>query len=87
MRESEASLQRLAIERDEAERERWNILRHARDEAERGLALATQLNVREAQVQQMQEELHDVSVMYSPVEFNSFPRDSPHYIQGYSAPT
>lgn len=60
MRESESSLQRLAIERDEAERERWNILRHARDEAERGLSLATQLNMREAQVQQLQQDLHEV---------------------------
>ncbi|CAL8147946.1 unnamed protein product [Orchesella dallaii] len=59
MRESESSLQRLAIERDEAERERWSILRHARDEAERGLALATQLNLREAQIQQLQQELHE----------------------------
>ncbi len=62
MKESESSLQRLIVERDEAERERWNILRHARDEAERGLALATQLNVRESQVQQMQQELHDVII-------------------------
>lgn len=63
MRESESSLQRLAIERDEAERERWNILRHARDEAERGLALATQLNLREAQIQQLQQELHEVWIL------------------------
>lgn len=60
MKESETALQRLIVERDEAERERWNILRHARDEAERGLALAAQLNVREAQIQQMQQELHEV---------------------------
>lgn len=63
MRESESSLQRLALERDEAERERWSILRHARDEAERGLALATQLNLREAQIQQLQQDLHDVSIL------------------------
>jgi len=60
MKESESSIQRLVLERDEAERERWNILRHARDEAERGLALAAQLNVRESQVQQIQQELHEV---------------------------
>lgn len=36
MRESEVSLQQLTLERDEAERERWNILRHCRDETERG---------------------------------------------------
>jgi hypothetical protein len=60
MKESEISLQRLIVERDEAERERWNILRHARDEAERSLALAAQLNVRESQIQQLQQELHEV---------------------------
>ena len=61
MRESEATQLRLVNERDEAERERWTILRHARDEAERGISLATQLNLRETQVQQLQEELHEVS--------------------------
>jgi hypothetical protein len=60
MKESEISLQRIIVERDEAERERWNILRHARDEAERSLALAAQLNVRESQIQQLQQELHEV---------------------------
>jgi len=64
MRESEAAQLRLVAERDDAERERWSILRHARDEAERGLSLATQLNLREAQVQQLQEELHEVSSQY-----------------------
>ncbi|ODN06256.1 Kazrin, partial [Orchesella cincta] len=62
MRESESSLQRLAIERDEAERERWSILRHARDEAERGLALATQLNLRHAQIQQLKI-LHEIMIL------------------------
>lgn len=61
MKESEESLQRLIAERDEAERERWTILRHARDEAERGLAIAAQLNVRESQVQQLQQELLEVN--------------------------
>jgi len=69
MKESDASLQRLVVERDEAERERWNILRHARDEAERGLAIAAQLNVREAQIQQMQQEL---------LEVFEFARESPY---------
>ncbi|OXA56826.1 kazrin isoform X3 [Folsomia candida] len=59
IRNYEQNLQRLTVERDEAERERWSILRHARDEAERGLALAAQLNVRESQVQQMQQEVHE----------------------------
>jgi len=65
MRESEATQLRLVTERDEAERERWTILRHARDEAERGISLATQLNLRETQVQQLQEELHEVTFILS----------------------
>nr|CAD7392637.1 unnamed protein product [Timema cristinae] len=58
MRESEASLQQLSTEREERERERWSLLRHARDEAERSLSLAAQLEVKEQQIQQLQEQLH-----------------------------
>lgn len=52
MRESEES---LSQERAERERERWSLLRHARDEAERSLSLAAQLD-------QKQRELLDVSI-------------------------
>nr|XP_018904283.1 PREDICTED: kazrin-like isoform X1 [Bemisia tabaci] len=44
MRESE---EQLAQERAERERERWSLLRHARDEAERSLSLAAQLDLKE----------------------------------------
>ncbi|KAK7874357.1 hypothetical protein R5R35_007824 [Gryllus longicercus] len=57
MRESEASLQQLTSEREERERERWSLLRHARDEAERSLALAAQLEQRDAQLRALQDQL------------------------------
>ncbi|XP_064211732.1 kazrin isoform X3 [Tribolium castaneum] len=59
VRENETSLQQLSTEREERERERWSLLRHARDEAERSLSLAAQLNAKELQLQQAQEQLQD----------------------------
>ncbi|KAG8313829.1 hypothetical protein J6590_106401 [Homalodisca vitripennis] len=47
MRESEES---LVQEREERERERWSLLRHARDEAERSLSLAAQLDLKDQQL-------------------------------------
>lgn len=55
-------MQQLSTEREERERERWSLLRHARDEAERSLSLAAQLNAKELQLQQAQEQLQEVSV-------------------------
>lgn len=60
MRESEAALRQLIQERNEAEREKWTILRHARDEAERCLTVTTQLTARDAKIEQLQEELAQV---------------------------
>lgn len=60
MRESESSLQQLTTEREERERERWSLLRHARDEAERSLSLAAQLAAKDAHIQQLQENLDEV---------------------------
>ncbi|CAH1397536.1 unnamed protein product [Nezara viridula] len=57
MRESEES---LSAERAERERERWSLLRHARDEAERSLSLAAQLD-------QKQRELLDCATLCPPV--------------------
>ncbi|RZB38753.1 SAM 1, DUF3584 and/or AAA 27 domain containing protein, partial [Asbolus verrucosus] len=57
--ENETSLQQLSTEREERERERWSLLRHARDEAERSLSLAAQLNAKELQLQQANEQLQD----------------------------
>uniref|UniRef100_A0A0A9YN59 Kazrin-A n=2 Tax=Lygus hesperus TaxID=30085 RepID=A0A0A9YN59_LYGHE len=47
MRESEES---LSQERAERERERWSLLRHARDEAERSLSLAAQLDQKQREL-------------------------------------
>ncbi|XP_023015542.2 liprin protein kazrin isoform X1 [Leptinotarsa decemlineata] len=58
-RDSETSLQQLSTEREERERERWSLLRHARDEAERSLSLAAQLNAKELQLQHAQEQLQE----------------------------
>lgn len=59
IRESDASLQQLSTEREERERERWSLLRHARDEAERSLSLAAQLNAKELQLREAREQLRD----------------------------
>ena len=55
-------MQQLSTEREERERERWSLLRHARDEAERSLSLAAQLEMKEQQLQQLQEQLQEVSI-------------------------
>lgn len=60
MRDNESSLARLSTEREERERERWSLLRHARDEAERSLSLAAQLAAKDAHIQQLQDNLDDV---------------------------
>lgn len=64
MRESEAALRQLIQERNEAEREKWTILRHARDEAERCLAVTTQLAARDAKIDQLQDELVQVILYF-----------------------
>lgn len=62
-KQNESSIQQLSAEREERERERWSLLRHARDEAERSLSLAAQLNAKELQLKQAQEEIEDVSII------------------------
>lgn len=59
IRESDASLQQLSTEREERERERWSLLRHARDEAERSLSLAAQLNAKELQLREARDQLRE----------------------------
>lgn len=58
MRESESSNAKVSSDR---ERERWSLLKHARDESERSLALASQLNARDIQLQRIQEQLQEVN--------------------------
>lgn len=56
IRETETNNAKMSTER---ERERWSLLKHARDEAERSLVLAQQLNTRDIQLQRTQEQLQD----------------------------
>ncbi|KFB50646.1 AGAP007137-PA-like protein [Anopheles sinensis] len=56
IRESESN---SAKQNTDRERERWSLLKHARDEAERSIALAAQLNARDLQLQQTQEQLQE----------------------------
>ncbi|XP_050073641.1 kazrin isoform X3 [Anopheles maculipalpis] len=56
IRESESN---SAKQNTERERERWSLLKHARDEAERSIALAAQLNARDMQLQRTQEQLQE----------------------------
>lgn len=56
IRENESNAAKLTSER---ERERWSLLKHARDEAERSLALAAQLNSKDIQLQRVQEQLQE----------------------------
>uniref|UniRef100_A0A182MVH3 SAM domain-containing protein n=1 Tax=Anopheles culicifacies TaxID=139723 RepID=A0A182MVH3_9DIPT len=56
IRESESN---SAKQNTERERERWSLLKHARDEAERSIALAAQLNARDLQLQRTQEQLQE----------------------------
>ncbi|XP_037918589.1 kazrin isoform X3 [Hermetia illucens] len=56
IRETETNNAKISSER---ERERWSLLKHARDEAERSLALAQQLSARDIQLQRTQEQLQE----------------------------
>ncbi|XP_076320602.1 kazrin-like isoform X2 [Tachypleus tridentatus] len=58
MKESDENLKQLVRSREESEREKWNIVKHARDEAERSLALCAQLGLKDAHIRQLQEELN-----------------------------
>lgn len=41
--------------------ERWTLIKHAQDEAERSLALAAQLNIKDIQIQRMEQQLRQLS--------------------------
>ncbi|XP_034652962.1 kazrin isoform X3 [Drosophila subobscura] len=56
VRESETTNAKLSGDRD---RERFQLLKQARDEAERSLALAQQLSARDLQLQRLQEQLQE----------------------------
>ncbi|XP_020712681.1 kazrin isoform X3 [Ceratitis capitata] len=56
VRETETNNAKLTGDR---ERERWQLLKQARDEAERSLSLAQQLNARDLQLQRLQDQLQE----------------------------
>lgn len=45
----------------DSEHDRWTLIKHAQDEAERSLALAAQLNIKEMQIQRMEQQLRQLS--------------------------
>lgn len=57
MRENESNVTKQTSDR---ERERWSLMKHAREEAERSIALAAQLNTRDMQLKRVQEQLQEV---------------------------
>lgn len=56
IRDSEANTAKASSDN---EHDRWTLIKHAHDEAERSLALAAQLNVRDLQLQRVQEQLQE----------------------------
>lgn len=57
VKDTESSTAKISTDR---ERERWSLLKHARDESERSMQLAAQLNARDIQLQRTQEQLQEV---------------------------
>lgn len=57
MHDSDHNFKQLVKEREDCEREKWNILKRARDEAERCVSLRVQLGLKESHIKQLQEHL------------------------------
>lgn len=45
----------------ESDHDRWTLIKHAQDEAERSLALAAQLNMKDLQIQRMEQQLRQLA--------------------------
>ncbi|XP_076365473.1 kazrin-like isoform X1 [Tachypleus tridentatus] len=58
MIDSDESLKQLVRTKEEFEREKWSILKRARDEAEHSVALCAQLALKDAQIRRFQEEVN-----------------------------
>jgi hypothetical protein len=54
LRDSESSAAKQTSDNDH---DRWTLIKHAHDEAERSLALAAQLNIKDIQLQRMEQQL------------------------------
>ncbi|XP_071494307.1 kazrin-like [Diadema antillarum] len=60
MTESEASLKKMVAEKEEVEKDRWEILKRAREAAERSVALREQLDKKEKENELLEEEKEKV---------------------------
>ncbi|XP_041479895.1 kazrin-like isoform X4 [Lytechinus variegatus] len=60
MTESDASLKKIVAEKEEVEKDRWEILKRAREAAERSVALREQLDKKEKENESLEEELEKV---------------------------
>ena len=49
------------MEKEESEREKWEIIKRARESAERAVVLRTQLDAREQTIRELQDEIAKVS--------------------------
>ncbi|XP_064642086.1 uncharacterized protein LOC135496603 isoform X2 [Lineus longissimus] len=57
MRESDESIKQLALEKDDAEREKWEVLKRARDAAERVVILKSEVDEKNTEIQHLEDEL------------------------------
>ncbi|XP_025079901.1 kazrin-like [Pomacea canaliculata] len=57
VKESDESIKQLAMEKEESEREKWEIIKRARESAERAVLLRAQLDAREQTIKELQDEV------------------------------
>uniref|UniRef100_T1IL73 SAM domain-containing protein n=1 Tax=Strigamia maritima TaxID=126957 RepID=T1IL73_STRMM len=87
VKESDESIKQLTLERDSSEREKWSILKHARDESERSVSLCSQLSLKESQLQQVQEELNEARKQLSQLGYYSDQESLASRSNGYHTST
>ncbi|ESO90452.1 hypothetical protein LOTGIDRAFT_123321, partial [Lottia gigantea] len=58
--ESDDTIKQLVTEKEESEREKWEIIKKARDSAERVVILRAQLDSKETQIKKLEAELVEV---------------------------
>lgn len=87
MKESDSSLQQLSSMREETEMEKWNIIKHARDEAEKSVTLVSLLNQKDAQVKKLQEELSEAHKQLNQLGYYSDHDSQSGKVNGYRTPT
>ncbi|XP_013382759.1 kazrin isoform X1 [Lingula anatina] len=65
MKESDDTIKQLSSDKDEIEREKWEILKRARDATERSVSLRQQLDVKEKYIEKLQREFRDMKEQLS----------------------